>query len=529
MDRPKPLALVILDGFGVSLDRIGNPVAAAKTPVFDELDRRYPFTVLQASGVAVGLPWGEAGNSEVGHLTMGAGRIIHHHLPRIISSIRDGSFFENAAFKKAIAHVRANNSRLHIAGLVSSGSVHAYSDHLIALFELTMREKIPEVYLHIFSDGKDAPPRGGAAFIAELERRIAIEWPHIRIASVVGRSFAMDRDNHWDRIKAAYQLLTSGAGEAIRSVSEYLDASYRRDASDEMIPPARVTTASGVPLATVKENDALIFFNFREDSMREITRAFVEDDFDAFERGPKISNLIVVTMTEYKKGLGALAAFPPLNISWPLARVVGEEGLRHLHIAENEKYAHVTYFFNGGVEEPFKGEERILITSVIASHPDEFPEMRAPEITAKIIENFGAFDVIIANFANADMVGHTGNFNAAARAVEALDEALGALLNTVLTHGGVMLVTGDHGNIELKRDLVTGEKLTKHSLNPVPLYLVGKDFKRAAPRSDDEIRRLKSEVGGILTDIAPTILELLNIEKPAEMTGESMLTLLKQT
>lgn len=520
MMRPKPLLLIILDGFGVSLEKEGNPVYEAQKPTLEEIERNFPFTTLQASGVAVGLPWGEAGNSEVGHLTIGAGRVIYHHLPRIINSIHDGSFFKNEAFLKAVEHIRENKSRLHIAGLVSSGSVHSYVDHLYALLDFAKKENVPEVYLHVFTDGKDAPPQEGAKFLEKLEERIKKEWPRVKIASVVGRFYAMDRDEKWERIQKAYELFTAGQGEKVKSVPEYLDASYKRDLTDEFIEPT-VIDEQGV----VKENDALIFFNFREDSMREITRAFTEESFDYFPR-KKVENLLIVTMTEYEKNHHLLPAFKPLDIDWSLSRVLGEAGLRHLHIAETEKYAHVTYFLNGGQEKPFVGEERILIPSPATAHFDEAPEMKAKEITAKIIENFDKYDVIIANFANTDMVGHSGNFRAAVQAVEAVDEALGKLTNIVLGSDAAMLVTADHGNIELKRNVITGEKLTEHSLNPVPLYLVGKSFKLKKPRTAEEIIQQKKEVGGILTDVAPTMLELLGKKQPAEMTGGSLLKLL---
>lgn len=521
--RPKPLLLIILDGFGVSLEKEGNPVAEARTPTLNEIERNFPFTTLQASGVAVGLPWGEAGNSEVGHLTMGSGRVIYHHLPRIINSIYDGTFFSNATFLKAVEHVRQNKSALHLAGLVSSGSVHSYIDHLYALLELTKREKIERVFLHIFTDGKDAPPKEGGKFLKILEDRISQEWPQARLASVIGRFYAMDRDEKWDRIRACHGLLTEGRGKKISSIPEHLRESYENGITDEFIEPAILVTSNQLPV--IKDSDALIFFNFREDSMREITHAFADDTFDKFPR-KKIPNLFLATMTEYEKGILAEAAFPPLDVNWPLSRVLSEAGLTSLHIAETEKYAHVTYFFSGGREKPFQGEERALVPSVVTAHFDDVPEMKAADITTKILENFDRYDVLIANFANADMVGHSGNFKAAIQAVEVIDEQLGQLLNSVLNSKGIMLITGDHGNIELKRDPVSGEKLTEHSVNPVPLYIVGKNFKRSAARSPEEIEKQKSKVDGILTDIAPTILELLELGKPQEMTGKSLLDLL---
>lgn len=523
MPRVTPLVLAILDGFGVSVDSIGNPVAEAKKPALDLLERNFPFTTLQASGVAVGLPWGEAGNSEVGHLTMGAGRVLHHHLPRIIYAIRDGSFFRNPAFAEAAAHVRAHNSRLHIAGLVSSGSVHSYLEHLMALAEFAGREGLPDVRLHIFSDGRDAPPREAASFIASLAKRLEREAPRLKFATVIGRFFAMDRDEKWDRIQKAYELLTQGKGEYVSSIPQYLEQSYANGLNDDSIEPAIVMDD---PLPVIRENDALIFLNFREDSMRELTRAFAEEGFDKFPRA-RIPNLCMVSMTEYERGLaGVMPAFSALEIAHPLGQVLADAGLRQLRIAETEKYAHVTYFFNGGEEKPFPGEDRILVPSVATAHFDEVPEMRAKEIVAKILENLAQYDVVIANFANADMVGHSGNFAASVRAVEALDAALTELVDAVTSEKGAMLVTGDHGNIELKRNVFSGEKRTEHSINPVPFLLVGEGFGRPTPRTEAEVAALKKEIGGILTDVAPTMLELLDIPKPAEMTGQSLLAVL---
>lgn len=525
MPIPKPLLLVILDGFGISLEKEGNPLAEARMPTLHGIEQNYPFTTLQASGVAVGLPWGEAGNSEVGHLTMGTGRVIYHHLPRIITSIHDGSFFENPAFVQAAEHVIKNNSNLHIAGLVSSGSVHAYVDHLYALLDLLKEKQVPRIYLHIFSDGKDSPPNEGASFIAKLERRLAIDWPNAAIATIIGRSFSLDRDEQWKRVEAAYRLLTEGKGAPINSASQYLAASYESGTFDEFIEPAFVTKENtDEPLAIIRDNDALIFTDFREDSMREITHAFADEVFDKFPRR-KVMGLQVVTMTEYQKDLPVLVAFPSLDIRWPLSRAIGDAGLTHLHIAETQKYAHVTYFFNGGVEAEFPGETRVLIPSV-TSHFNDVPIMRAQEVTAAILEHLATSDVIIANFANADMVGHTGDFKASIRAAEALDESISQLMNALIQGDGVMLITGDHGNIECKRNTISGEALTEHSISPVPLYLVGNQFKRAVPRTDEEIARQKSQTEGVLTDIAPTILDLLALPKPKEMTGESLLPIL---
>ncbi|MDO8600460.1 MAG: 2,3-bisphosphoglycerate-independent phosphoglycerate mutase [bacterium] len=523
----KPIILIILDGFGTRLETQGNAIAAAETPMFDMLDRHFPFTTLQASSSAVGLPFGEPGNSEVGHLTIGAGRPFFHHLPRIITAIRDGSFYQNPAFLKAKEHVVANNSNLHLLGLVSSGSVHSYAEHIYALCEFTKREGIERVFLHIITDGKDAPPQGGEKFIAELEERIAKEYPHVRIASLVGRFYAMDRDEKWDRVRTAYELLTQGAGEAVTDVAMYLHKSYAAGVSDEFLKPAVVTGPDGAPAPRITDNDALIIFNFREDSVREISEVFAAERFEGFSR-KKLENFFFVTMTEYEKELAAVSAFPPLPATWSLGKIIAESGKTQLRIAESEKYAHVTYFFNGGNEKPFVREDRILVPSLLAEHFDEVPEMRAKEISEAILKNFSAYDLIIANFANADMVGHTGNFDAAVKGVEALDRALAPIVEQVRLSDSVLIITADHGNAEQKINSVSGERITKHTINPVPFYLVGKAFERKIERTDEEIRQQKSAVGGVLSDIAPTVLDLMGIEKQPEMTGESLLPQLLQ-
>ncbi|MDP3727087.1 MAG: 2,3-bisphosphoglycerate-independent phosphoglycerate mutase [bacterium] len=518
----KPVILAVLDGFGVSLQVRGNAIHAAKKPNLDLIERSYPFTTLQASGASVGLPWGEAGNSEVGHLTMGAGRVIYHHLPRIIVAIKDGSFFSNPALAHAIEHVRANGSSLHLLGLVSSGSVHSYLEHLSALLELVGRSKLERVWLHIITDGKDAPAHEAKTFVGKLDERIREKNPNVSIASLVGRFYAMDRDEQWERVRRAYELLTEGKGSPFTDPADYLTRSYAAGESDEFIEPG-YREEGGKPLGRITEGDGLIIFNFREDSVREITAAFAREAFDAFPK-KRIANLKVVTMTEYEKNLpGVEAAFPPLEISSPLGRVLAFAGKTQLHIAESEKYAHVTYFFNGGDEKPFPDEDRILVPSSAVPHFDDQPEMKAPEITAKIIERIGEYDFILVNYANADMVGHTGNFDAAVKAVEALDQAIGELMAAVTKQGGVLIVTGDHGNAEQKIHPQSGEPITEHTANPVPFYLIGERFKLPAERSPWDIAVQKKEIGGILTDVAPTILELMELPQPPEMTGKSLL------
>ncbi len=522
---PKPVVLVVLDGFGLSLHRRGNAVAEARKPALDLIEQYYPFTTLQASGVAVGLPWGEPGNSEVGHLTMGAGRAIYHHLPRITMAIHDGSFYENATLSGVVRHVRDHASALHLIGLTSSGSVHSYVEHLYALLELAARGKIERVWLHAITDGRDAPLEEAGRFIAQLQERLEARFPTAAIASLIGRFYAMDRDNRWDRIERAYALLTRGKGTGFRDPVAYLRNSYREGVSDEFIEPGYLDR-DGRPAGRIVPHDGVIFFNFREDSMRELTAAFAAEPFDQFGR-EKIDDLRVATMTEYEKNLpGVAAAFRPLEITRPLGRVLAEAGKRQLRIAETEKYAHVAYFFNGGQEKPFPGEERMLVPSLSVPHFDEHPEMRAPEITAAILERIQEYDFVLANFANADMVGHTGNFAAIVKAIAVLDESVGKIQDAVLKQDGLLLITADHGNAEEKIHPYSGEPVTEHTANPVPFYLVGSAYRRKTARSAEAIRAQKKEPAGILIDIAPTVLELMHLSIPPEMTGKSLLPIL---
>ncbi len=524
MKSYRPVLLVILDGFGISSELKGNPIAAAEKPTLDFLEKNFPYTTIQASSTAVGLPYGEAGNSEVGHLTIGAGRPIYHHLPRIIYSIRDRTFFKNEAFLKAIEHTRQNSSKLHLMGLVSSGSVHSYIEHLQALLELLRDEHVENnVFLHIFTDGKDAPPKEAVELLPKFREKIMAEFPFVTIASVIGRSFAMDRDGRWEKIKMAYELFTKAMGNAFTDPVQYIQEFYGRDITDQYIEPGALVDANGNAVGRIENNDALIMYNFREDSEREIAEAFVKKEFTAFER-TALSNFLLVTMTEYEEGLPALSAFPSLQIRWGLAELISEAGRNQLHIAESEKYAHVTYFFNGGKEEPFPHEERVLIPSPRTSHFEEVPEMNAEGVKEAVLSGFASFDFILANFANADMVGHTGNFEAVRKAVEVLDQKIGAVVERVLSSDAVLILTGDHGNAEQKVNTISGEILTKHTLNAVPFFIVAKELKFQKERTPAEIRVRRRAIGGVLTDIAPTVLELLGIEKPAEMIGKSLLS-----
>ncbi|MBI2610243.1 2,3-bisphosphoglycerate-independent phosphoglycerate mutase [Candidatus Giovannonibacteria bacterium] len=517
----KPLVLAVLDGFGVSEDP-GSTFLEANLPNIRKIEKNFPFTTLQASGIAVGLPWGEEGNSEVGHLTIGAGRVLYHHLPRIIVSIQDGTFFENPAFVEVAEHAKKRSSRLHLMGLFSSGSVHAYVDHLYALLEFSKRQEIGQVFLHLFTDGRDAPPKEALTFIQNLIWRLEKNFPAAKIASLVGRDFSMDRDGNWGRIEKAYRLFAEGKGNGFQNPESYLDSEYKSGRSDEFIEPGYLTGSDGKPEGRIQTGDGVIFFNFREDSAIELSSAFVADGFDHFPR-EKIADLAFATLTRYDDKLPVLVAFPPLDISYPLARVISENNLKQLHVAETEKYAHVTYFFNGGIEKPYELEDRILVPSLQGAHFDEHPEMSADKICENILEKIGDYDFILVNFANGDMVGHTGSFDATRKALEILDEKIGQIMEKVLELGGILVITGDHGNAEEKRYRVSGEKRTKHTSNPVPFYLIGEQFKNQKEKEPDEIRRVYSKVGGVLTDVAPTVLDLMGLKTPEEMRGVSLL------
>ena len=522
----KPVILVVLDGFGVN---VGNPESTwkhAKMPTFRELEKFFPFTTLQASGIAVGLPWGEEGNSEVGHLTLGAGKPLYHHLPRIITSIHNGSFFQNRAFLDAADFVKKGNGKMHLMGLFSSGSVHAYIDHLYALLDFCNGQKVNQVYLHLFTDGKDAPTKEAGLFLKQLDERLAAKYPFAKIATVAGRYFALDRDENWDRIEKFYKCLTLGEGEIFKNAPDYVEASYGKNITDELIPPASLGSKEG----RIEAGDAVIFYNYREDSERELTSAFVLNNFSGFSR-EKINNLFFVTMTEYDKRFPAEVAFPPMDISWPLARIISEAGLKQLHIAETEKYAHVTYFFNGGREIPYPGEERILIPSPKTARFDQTPEMSAAKITDTVLENWDKYDFILVNFSNGDMVGHTGNFDATVKAVEALDFSIGKIILKILEAGpprlgeagGATIITADHGNAEDKVYSASGEKRTKHTANPVPFFVASADLKSQKPRPDNEIFSRYMEVKGVLADIAPTVLSLMALQQPSDMSGVNLL------
>jgi len=523
--RPKPVVLMILDGWGVASPSDGNALERAHTPVMNELIRAYPAMTITASSQEVGLNWGEMGNSEVGHLNIGAGRVYYQTLPRINKEIEDGSFYTNPVFKRAADHVRNSGGKLHLVGLVSPGGVHSSEEHLYALLELAKREKIDRVFVQAILDGRDTIYNAGIDFIRKLQIKMK-EIGVGRVASLSGRYFAMDRDNRWDRCEKAYRAMAEGAAEAASEDPERaVEESYARQVYDEEFVPT-VIGDGGKPVATLEEGDAVIFFNFRPDRMRELAEAFVLPAFAKFER-QSVKNCFFATTTEYEKDLPVEVAYSPEIIRTCLAKVISDAGLRQLHIAETEKYAHVTFFLNGTIEEPFSGEDRVIIPSPRVSSYDQKPEMSAREIADRVVKEISAdkYDFIILNFANADMVGHTGNLEATIKAAEAVDEGIGAVVRAALGKDGVALVTADHGNGEEVQNLQTGEIDKEHSTNPIPLIIIGKQWEGQTGGVVEVVGgdlSLTSPVG-ILADVAPTILKIMNLQQPEEMTGRPLI------
>lgn len=502
---------MILDGYGLNDSTTGNAVFEGRTPVMDKLMADCPFVKGNASGMAVGLPEGQMGNSEVGHLNMGAGRIVYQDLTKITKAIQDGDFFENKALLAACENVKKNDSALHMFGLVSDGGVHSHIEHIFGLLELAKRQGIEKVYVHCFLDGRDTPPASGKEYVEQLEAKMA-ELGVGQVASVMGRYYAMDRDNRWDRVEKAYNALTKGIGETAESGPAGIQVSYDADTTDEFVLPT-VVVKDGAPVATIKDNDSVIFFNFRPDRAREITRTFCDDEFNGFDRGERVKTTFVC-FTDYDVTIGnKLVAFVKDEITNTFGEFLAANNMTQARIAETEKYAHVTFFFNGGVEEPNKGEDRILVKSPKVATYDLQPEMSAYEVCDKLVEAIksGSYDVIIINFANPDMVGHTGVEAAAVKAIETVDECVGRAVEAIKEVDGQMFICADHGNAEQLIDSETGEPFTAHTTNPVPFLLVNAD------------PSYKLREGGCLADIAPTLIELMGMEQPKEMTGKSLL------
>lgn len=502
--------LLILDGWGYSEKPAGNAIYEAKTPNMDSYFSEYPWALLNASGEDVGLPSGQMGNSEVGHLNLGAGRIVYQELTRIGECIKSGEFYENQVLVDAMEHAKKNKSRLHLVGLVSDGGVHSHFEHLLALLEMARRRKIDNVYIHAILDGRDTLPYGAKQFMEELMQH-SDKAENGYVATVSGRYYAMDRDRRWDRVERAYRACTDGEGLKALSPLDAVAEAYERGEADEFVQPTVIVDREGKPLTKVYSEDSMIFFNFRPDRVRQITRAFADPDFSGFDRGPNPPFPHLATMTEYDRELPLPVAFTIEDIKATLGEVYAEQGIDQMRIAETEKYAHVTFFFNGGREKVFPGEDRMLVPSPQVATYDLQPEMSAPEVTEKIIEtvNNGRYSLIVANYANADMVGHSGVFEAAVRAVEAVDQGVGKVVEKALQRGWYILICADHGNAEEMKNH-SGETLTAHSANPVPFLLLGPEKHTLRKR-------------GILADLAPTILQLAGIPAPPEMTGKSML------
>ncbi|MBI2416238.1 MAG: 2,3-bisphosphoglycerate-independent phosphoglycerate mutase [Candidatus Kerfeldbacteria bacterium] len=521
-----PVVLIIFDGFGIASPSRGNAITLAHTPNFNQLIRTYPAITLQASGEVVGLPWAEMGNSEVGHMNIGGGKIVYQSLPFINRAIADGSFYKNEQFLIALNHVKQQQSALHLMGLVSDGGIHSSQNHLYALLELCQQQQVSNVFIHAFLDGRDTPHNAAMHYIQQLQERLK----HLgfgKIASIAGRFWAMDRDNHWERIERTYQAITAGtakytADDPVQAIAD----SYQRQVFDEEFEPT-VITEQHQPIATVHDNDAVIFFNFRADRARQLTKAFVLPAFSKFNRPHYFQNVPFVTMMEYERNLPVKVAFVPDQIDEPVSSVVAAAGLNQLHIAETEKYAHVTFFLNGGREQAYPNEERVMVPSPRVTSYAEVPTMSAAGVRDAVIAGIQQqrYHFIVANFANADMVGHTGNLSATIQAIETLDQCLGSMVQTVLQYNGTMVLTADHGNAEEMIDVHTGHIDKEHSTNPVPFLIVGQSWGQvkslwpAIPLND----LAQMQPSGVLSDVAPTVLRLLGLPLPTAMTARSLI------
>jgi len=509
MPRPKPVVLIILDGWGYRAEREANAIALARTPNYSRLLHDYPWTLVHTSGERVGLPNGLMGNSEVGHLNIGAGRIVYQEITRIDASILRGDFFKQPLLVELMKWGR--QARVHFLGLLSDGGVHSHQEHLHALLRMAKEQGVDRMFVHVFLDGRDTPPTKGVEYIAALEQKMR-EYRVGKIATVMGRYYAMDRDNRWDRTQKAYDAMVNGEGKKARDSVAAAKESYNQGVTDEFVVPVVITDPAGEPVATIRPGDAAMFYNFRADRARQITRTLTQAEFDGFPRRRFPERLHFLGMTRYDKTFTLHYVFPPQELGHILAGVMADLNLKNLRVAETEKYAHVTYFFNGGVEKPYPGEDRILIPSPKVATYDLKPEMSAPGVMEAVVKavNEGSRDVLIVNFANADMVGHSGKLEAAIKAVEAVDTCLGEVYKAVRARGGAMIITADHGNAELMVDPRTGGPHTAHTTNPVPLILVAEE------------RPARLREGGALADIAPTLLGVMGIPAPPEMTGRDL-------
>lgn len=510
-DVKRPVTLIILDGFGYSDITKHNAIANANAPTWKKIWETAPKTTIGTSGMAVGLPEGQMGNSEVGHMTLGAGRVVYQNFTRINKAIADGDFFENPVYCKAIDGAVSAGKAVHITGLLSPGGVHSHEDHILAMMEMAVKRGAEKVYLHAMLDGRDCPPRSAEPSLVKAQEKFA-ELGKGSIASVIGRFFALDRDNRWDRVQAAYDLIAEGKAEyTAASATEALSAAYERDENDEFVSATAITQADG-SIVKVEDGDAIIFMNFRPDRARQITNAFVDDGFDGFERShrPALSDFVMTT--EYSADIDTSCAYPPEDVVNSFGEVLQNQGKRQLRIAETEKYAHVTFFFSGGQEDVYEGEDRILVPSPKVKTYDLQPEMSAYEVTDKLVEAIesNTYDAIICNYANCDQVGHTGNYEAAVKAVESVDTCLARVFEALEKVGGEALVTADHGNVEEMFDEQSNQPHTQHTTLPVPLVYIGE-------------KNITLASGGSLADIAPSMLDLMQIEQPSDMTGRSLI------
>jgi 2,3-bisphosphoglycerate-independent phosphoglycerate mutase len=513
----KPVALVILDGWGIAKKSKGNAVSCSSPLFFEELSSKYPTKLLVASEERVGLPKGVFGNSEVGHLNIGAGRVVYQDLLQINKAIRDKSFFSNSELHKTVKHIKKTKGTWHIMGLVSDGRVHSSLDHLFALLSFAKQEKIKNVYVHAFLDGRDTPRDSGLKFITALEKEM-IKLGVGKIATISGRFYAMDRDNHWERINYAYQAMVNNIGEKFSTASEAIKSSYAKGVYDEELTPVVIDKQT-----KIKDGDAITFFNYRADRAREITRVFVDSKFKSADlKNKQFKNLYFVAFTDYEKNLGLNVAFPSIRPTNCLGEIISKAGLAQLRIAETEKYAHVTYFFNGGNETPFKGEDRVLIPSPRVDSYAAAPEMSAKLVGGRILEELknDKYDFILVNFANADMVGHTGNISAAVKAIRTVDGQVKKIVTEILKRDGVVLITADHGNADDMYDFKKKQIIKEHSLNPVPFIAISNELLN---KKTKKIDLTKLPVSGSLADLAPTVLKILNIKKPKEMSGKSLI------
>lgn len=511
-NRPKPVVLCVLDGWGVNPSKEGNAVEAAGTPNLDRYEIEFPFATLGAAGENVGLPEGQMGNSEVGHLNLGAGRIVYQEITRISKSIRDGDFFKNKTLMEALERAKKQDSAVHLMGLLSDGGVHSHIDHLFGVLDLAKAIGVKRLYIHAFLDGRDVPPQSALTYFRQLDEKMD-DIGLGKVATVMGRYYAMDRDNRWERVKRAYDAMVYSIGNQAYLPEQAVLESYENGIVDEFVEPVVIVDKdSGRPVASVKDDDSLLFFNFRSDRAREITRAFIDKDFMGFNRGVHPPRVFFVCITQYDVTFDAAVAFPPQVLTNLLADVLASHGLRQLHTAETEKYAHVTFFFNGGVESPKRGEDRVLVPSPKVPTYDLKPEMSAFEVTDVVVDAIKSdqYDFIVVNFANGDMVGHTGIFEAAVKAVEVVDSCLGRIVEMTRAKGGVIFITADHGNADQMIDFVHHQPFTAHTTNRVPLYAIM-----------DNRFRLRDD--GVLADVAPTILDIMDIQKPEEMIGKSLI------